>query len=87
MDLTKYLEEHHFSFDNAFDSSKDNVQVSAIGSDKFLDLLNLCATLGVINLPRFQHNMFCLRPNRVGQNAYDAWVSRWQKPWPIFAGG
>lgn len=27
VDLTKYIEEHNFSFDNAFDSDKDNQDI------------------------------------------------------------
>ena len=26
-DLTKFIEEHHFTFDNVFDSDKDNQQI------------------------------------------------------------
>jgi hypothetical protein len=27
VDLTKFIEEHHFTFDNVFDSDKDNQQI------------------------------------------------------------
>ena len=32
MDLTKYIEEHNFNFDNAFDYQADNQEVNKVSS-------------------------------------------------------
>ena len=33
VDMTKYLEEHNFKFDNSFDQRSDNITVSVLGFD------------------------------------------------------
>ena len=41
MDLTKYIEEHNFNFDNVFDETADNRQVTDIVNypDRYIKLV------------------------------------------------
>jgi hypothetical protein len=45
VDLTKYIEEHNFNFDNVFDEEADNQLVKLIFVILVLDILSLCLTI------------------------------------------
>ncbi len=52
MDLTKYIEEHNFNFDNVFDEGADNRQVRKPKSLLYLDISDMCAAPDRVHLPR-----------------------------------
>lgn len=80
VDLTKYIEEHQFTFDQVFDETVDNGGVSLSLSLKALQ--GSCPTTGLRCVSGHESYMFCLWTDGEREDFYNDRDSRNSGPFP-----
>ena len=71
VDLTKYIEEHHFTFDNVYELDATNEQVSLTEILQLCkDIRRVCEAISIGDFQRCKNNLFRLRSDRIWKDSH-----------------